>query len=206
MKIFFDLDGTILDVSERYYQVYKSFCIQNNINFTKKDYFWQTKRRKKKIFIPKELIDSYKKYWIRNIETSQFIKLDTLHTYSLKSLDILQKNRSLYLVTLRQNKNLLYNQLSSLGIRKYFKKILVTSPALFETSKNWKIKKKLMNNVSKKNDIIVGDTGTDIRCGKSLNLITIAVTSGISNNKILKSYSPNYLIRSIQSSKFFELV
>ncbi|MCH8276159.1 MAG: hypothetical protein IIA50_01265 [Bacteroidetes bacterium] len=53
MKIYFDLDGPILDVSERYYEVYKNSLPKGSKVLNKKTY-WNLKRAA----VPEEIIFS----------------------------------------------------------------------------------------------------------------------------------------------------
>ncbi len=206
MKIFFDLDGPIIDVSGRYYEVYRKFCALKRLRPMAKERYWRIKRNKEEIFMPKQLKNQYKKFWIKNIESKKNIQFDNLQNQADLILKRLSNKFKLYLITLRQNKKNVLQELSHFKIDKHFKKILVASPLLFKSSKNWQIKQKMIKNIAQSKDVIIGDTRTDIVCGKELNLITIGIASGINNKKILKSFSPDYLVNNARSLLNLEII
>ena len=99
---------------------------------------------------------------------------------------------NLYIVTNRQSKELTIKEIETLGIKKYFKDILVTEQK--------KTKEELIreNIEISKDDILIGDTGEDIKCAKALGVKSVAVSWGILNENVLKEYQPNYLVYSIK--------
>ena len=87
------------------------------------------------------------------------------------------------------------NELSWLGIDKYFKKILTGHSETDGYAK----KIELISTVIAKDEIalIVGDTEADIITGKKLGFKTVAVLSGIRNREILALLNPDFIIRDI---------
>ena len=70
-KVFFDLDGTLVDISEKYYRVYSGFMRNNEILAFPKNKFWQMMRRQenKEVLVKrKSLVDKYQKFFLENIE------------------------------------------------------------------------------------------------------------------------------------------
>jgi phosphoglycolate phosphatase len=90
-----------------------------------------------------------------------------------------------------------YDQITRFGWQSIFNHIFVTE------QKKEKIKlileKKNLN--IQTSDIFIGDTGKDILTGKALGIKTVAVLSGFLNEKSLKKYNPDCIIKNINQLK-----
>jgi phosphoglycolate phosphatase len=205
--IFFDLDGTILDVSERNYQVYKNILKKYNRKFLSKKVYLELKRNRTPIqeILKKtnadDIIKQFKKEWDDLIEKEEYLKLDKISQNRKFFLLKLKKKYSLILVTLRHNQDALYYQLREKKLINIFHKILVISGK--KAKNKWKVKLKLIKSFGKYdgNSIMVGDTESDILTGKKLGIKTVAIWSGMRNKKILKKFKPDYLFKDITKMK-----
>ncbi len=199
MNIFFDLDGTLIDSRLR---LYRLFCNLTNQTLLSFEEYWKLKRNMsdhRKILseyfnYTDDKIDTFQKEWLNLIETEEYLSIDKLFDFTKNVLDNLTvKNFNLYIVTARQSKLMAYKQLLAIGIFDYFKAILVTE--------NKKSKAQLIldtvNNLNE-NDILIGDTGLDIKTAKELNIKSMAVLSGFRNRTILQNYNPDYIENNIQ--------
>ena len=109
MKILFDLDGTILDSSER---LYRLFCeLIPDCTFTKEDY-WNLKRNKinHKMILEKYFseydFNEFNTKWLKLIEDEKYLKSDKLYDFTIPLLKSI--NNDIFLITARQSrKNLL---------------------------------------------------------------------------------------------------
>lgn len=201
MNIFFDLDGTLLDVSNRHYSVYskvtKAF---NGKPLTQKQY-WSMK--KNKTTWPKILLlskinghkeEEYIRLFIKLIEDEDNLKTDKLFRDAIPVLTVLCSYYDCYLISLRRNPERLLKQLEWLNIDKYFKKIL-SGHSEYE---GYDTKIKLLKSLPYKvGDIVVGDTEADVKSGQALGLVSVGVLSGIRSRDILEELSPDYLIDNI---------
>src|SRR3990167_4036539 len=115
MQICFDLDGTIVDVSDRHYDVYsKATAKLSGKPLSKKDY-WQLKRQKADwpTILKKSTVDTYKaseflKRFIDLIEQPSELSKDRLFADTIKVLESISDQHVLYLVSLRRSeKNLI---------------------------------------------------------------------------------------------------
>jgi phosphoglycolate phosphatase-like HAD superfamily hydrolase len=204
MTLFFDLDGPILDVSDKYYRVYSDILREMKFVPLDKKEYWEAKKNK----IPDseilekssashlilEYIDERKK----RIETPDYIKLDKLQKNAELVLNNLSQKNDLILVTLRNSKTALEAELEHLNLNKYIKAVLSSSG---ETSNKWEVKKKLVtdyfqNNLPQ-NCWFIGDTETDILTGKSLDCKTVAVANGIRSKERLMKAEPDFIIDDI---------
>jgi phosphoglycolate phosphatase len=201
--IFFDLDGTLIDTSERHYRVYKDILDFYGIsNLLSKEEFWNQKRRGRKTskLLPeissKEFIKKFMDEWLKRIEDQNYLRYDSLLGGSLGILSILKDKDDLILVTLRNNKENLLWELNNFGLTSYFKEILVDLPVGLKNKVP--LIKDYIERCSKENNlIIVGDTEADISTGKDLGILTIAVTYGIRSKEFLRKLKPNFCLANL---------
>ncbi len=204
--IFLDLDGTILDVSERIYQIYCYILKKHNKKFLERKKYLNLKREKvliKKILKEtnsEDILSDYKKKWNELIEKPYYLKLDKITLSERWALISLKKDYKLVLVTLRNNQKEFFNQLEREKIDKIFDNILI-SPGNLQHFK-WRIKLNLLKKEQfNKNSVIVGDTETDILAGKHLGIKTVAVVDGMRSKKFLEKYHPDVLIKDLSKIK-----
>lgn len=198
--IFFDLDGTLVDSSERSYRVYKTILNNAGCPYLKKDAYVLIKRNRGSI---KVLLNSSRallpektfiENWLTLIEEPHFLSFDTNMPYARQLLQSISKLYTVSLLSARKNRALLKKQLSSLSIAPYIHSILPVPKSLCALEQ----KIAALSRNAHPGDFIVGDTETDIRAGKSANLITIAATHGWRSPHILKKERPDFYIDSLQ--------
>jgi phosphoglycolate phosphatase len=201
MKIFFDLDGTLLDSKQRLYELFQILVPQSIFTF---ETYWDLKQDK---VSHRELLTKYFGYteseiskftseWMDLIESSEWLERDTLFCGVKPFLDKLKEKSELYVVTARQFEDRTINQIENLGLNNIFTDVLVT---LQKNEKSDLIKK--YTSVTAK-DWIVGDTGNDVLTGKELGLSTAAVLSGFLSKKHLLTYSPDIIVDKVELLKF----
>jgi len=208
--IFWDLDGPILDVSEKYYYVYRDILTGFNQRTLTKNEFWNYKRSKKSLFDilsktnSEKLLNKFSELWIKNIETYKYQKLDRLQNGALEILSKISNDNELVMVTLRRNRQRLLEQLDELNLKHYFKSILSSGEDL---KPRWKIKFNLINeyllNSHNHNHMIIGDTETDIVAGNNLGFYTIGLLCGIRNKKLIDSKPDKLLNETLELMDFF---
>ena len=206
--IIFDLDGPILDVSEKYYRVYSDILINNDDSPLSKDEYWSLKRSKtsNKIILNKSNakinINQFFSEWKKNIELSEYIVYDKIQNGAYTILQNLSQQLELVLITLRSSKENLIVELENLKLIEYFSYIYTPE---FEITPRWKMKKDLIDKyLSDKignNCLMVGDTETDVIAGKNAGIITISITNGIRNPDIIINENPTHIFPNIQ--KFY---
>ena len=200
MKIFFDLDGTLIDSRERLHALFQHLVPASDLTF---EAYWNYKRNKidhKKIletkyFYSEQDIVNFQKNWMDKIELSEWLSFDKPFKGITAYLVELKRQHDLYLVTARQFEKNVLTQLVNFGWINIFTKVLVTA------QKTEKID--LINNVLATNssDWFVGDTGKDIETGKSLGMQTAAVLSGFLNREKIMEYNPDLIINSVTDFK-----
>lgn len=188
MKIYFDLDGTLLDASER---LYRLFCdLVPECQFSKEEY-WKFKRNKinHQMILDKYFqeydFEKFNVMWLDLIEAKQYIVLDKLYDFSKSVLS--NSGSDNYLLTARQSKKNLMEELEKVEIRHFFKEIYVTE--------NKVSKLDILNSLDiKPNDIFISDMGQDVKTGHLAMMKTVAVSWGFMSAEKLSEYQPDFLI------------
>jgi phosphoglycolate phosphatase-like HAD superfamily hydrolase len=201
-QIFFDLDGPVLDISSKYYHIYKYIVTEMGGRPMPKVRYWHNKRNKiaesqllKESNLPKELIHEYSEKRKILLETSNYLKLDTVWPDLFEYMQNSPFRGLITLVTLRHNRKALENELNFLGISSWFTSVLSSDEGQNEISRH-SIKTQMIRAHFKSdvNGWFVGDTETDLRAGKDLGLYCVATSFGIRTREILSRESPNQII------------
>ena len=205
MKIFCDLDGTLLDVSVRHYKVYSELAVKYLGKVLEKDEYWNLKRKKvswQRILpmsgISESRLDEFLDEFMVKIEDPNYLRVDKLVPDSVEILEYISVKYDCYLVSLRRNMKNLQAELEWLGIKRYFKDIL----AGHSENDGSDVKTELISKILKgEPGYIIGDTEADILTGQALSLQTVAVLSGIRDEKFLTELIPDYIFAGIQDIK-----
>lgn len=193
--IFLDLDGTLLDTSERHYKLYKDILDLKELSSLKKKDYWKIKRSGNKTretlpkSTPEKIVKEFENEWIENIEKKSYLKYDVLFPEIKNVLSILYNEFDLILVTLRNNTENLHWEISHLNLDRYFKTVIVG-----KGSKKKLIEDYILNHDNDNNYFIIGDTEEDVKAGLELKIPMISVTYGIRSRQFLKQLKPDYCI------------
>lgn len=200
--LYFDLDGTILEVKERLYSLYIDIVSELGGKTLTKGVYWQAKRRQtpEELIARKSNIGNVPRYLSlrqERIELPEYLGYDKLIPQALESLVQLKKNNHIVLVTLRKSKSNLCSQLHNLALEPLFDRLLLRGDA---EEDGWQLKAQMIsseNCFKPHGSVIVGDTETEIRTGKFLNISTVAVLSGMRNRNKLVMHQPDFIIKDI---------
>ena len=205
LNIFFDLDGTLFDSRRRLFILFSELVHQSRLSF---DEYWDFKKQKisherllKEQFnwSPEE-ISNFQKEWMDRIEKKEYLDLDAPFEGLPQFLGDLTGSYKLYVVSHRQFYESANYQLNKWSLGGYFEQLLITKQQIQKTDL---IVKSILS--INKNDLLVGDTGEDIKTAQSLGIISIAVLSGFLNKEVLTTYNPDYIFDNITNIKFREL-
>ena len=205
-SLFLDLDGPILDVSERYFRVHQYILkeLGSRCLAPSKSSYWNMKRDRQPLSailekLSQPLVDqeAFSRLWLAKIEAPEYLILDQVIPGAKEQLLELEHLFTLVLVTLRQNRNAVHKQLRNLGLQALLTKVLCQAPA---QDRSWEVKRDLIaeSGLISNAAWIVGDTEVDIRAGKALGMGTVAVLSGIRNLKNVKAMSPDLIVKDIR--------
>jgi len=201
MNIFLDLDGTLLDISDRYYKIYSDLMKIFDIQPVSKTEYWRAKRSGQEEALLKKTNVPLANYYDKRmhmLELSDYLRLDKKSNGVERVLSQLEAdNHRVFLVTLRRSRLNLFRQLRHLGLLGFFNTILQCRD---EEAKPWRVKASLISqevDFEKKCSVMVGDTETDILAAKHLGISSVAVSCGLRTRMVLLTFKPNYVIRRI---------
>lgn len=194
--IAFDLDGTLVDVSIRDYQIYKDLVNRLGGNPISFDEYWPLRRAKTDIHKILENSGIHEPravaYFLINrktlMEDKEYLRLDRIFPDVIKLLSELSKDYFIYILTIRHNCLNTEAQLQLLGINQY-------NNVIVEGNKEQHMS--FIPNLA----YMIGDTENDILPANNLGITSIAVTTGIRNRKLLQEMSPKYIIDNIAEVK-----
>ena len=191
--IAFDLDGTLIDISDRDYRIYADILTELGYKSINKEQYWPLRREKTDIHSILALSgctsDKDVAYFLENraerMEESGYLSLDTLFDDVMPVFSKLNENYNLVILTRRLNETNTVEQCHRLGLEKYTVLMIVGGD-----------KKEKMRSIQNL-VAFVGDTENDILPANEIGVKSIAVTTGIRSEDKLRTYNPSVIINSI---------
>ena len=199
MKIFLDLDGTILDVSRRYYRIYSEVLKGLGGEPVGMEAYWEMKKERvpedKIAGLKDEAFARYSSERTAKMESAEYLALDTLLDGACDTIRGLSERHELFIVTMRKKRGLLICQLMDLGVYGSFTGVFNAGDSADPLGAKASAMRSF--NAVAGRDIMVGDTELDIRAGKASGLRSCAVLTGIRSERLLRLENPDFVIDSI---------
>lgn len=198
-KIFFDLDGTVLDVSARHYRIYeRTTRAFGGTSLSKREY-WRSKQEKlswpdmlTKSGVTLNKLDDFMAVFIAEIENPEELAQDNLIEGVAETLQKLHsEGYCMYLVSLRRGHEKFLQQLKDLGIARYFAETL--SGHTDENTPDLKASL-IASKLGDGRGVMIGDTEADVLAAKKIGIVSVAVTSGIRSEAFLRELNPDYIL------------
>jgi len=218
-RIFTDFDGPIMDVSERYYQVYL-YCIDKIrkpdqiVTTLSKSEFWELKRSQvpeKEIaklsgFADEPQSIAFAHLRRATVHTDPYFDHDRLIATAIIALEKAQQSGiDLAVMTMRRRREL-EPVLDKYNLRRFFSsdRIFCLDDDYIKTV-DTQDKPKLMKNAQAnlpavQQQWMIGDTEADIIAAQTYDIPVIGVLSGIRNQTQLEKYKPNQILPNLLSS------
>lgn len=202
MTLFFDLDGPILDVSEKYYHLYCDIVREYGGEAIPKDDYWSCKRRRisETVMLQRSGLTGAETDYLAlrkgRIETETYLAHDRVWPEAEAMLADLAESHSLFLVTLRHDSASLKHELDRLKLRQYFQRIF-SAPTDSTAHEHSETKVRLVREAFPETCFsgwFIGDTATDILAGKKLGMNTVAVAFGIRAPAEFEALAPDLLV------------
>ncbi len=199
--LYLDLDGTLLDVSERYYRLHCHLASVLGHRPLARGLFWAGKRRALPLdaLLPDWDEDSRQEYgrrWLVDIESPPYTRFDRVLPGVRASLVPLAREAELVLVTLRRDGQELRRQLVRLGMHHWFSRVLAAG----DRGPGKMTKAQLLQDAEPghaRNAIVVGDSEEDVQTGRALGCPVVAVLTGIRERPFLEALGPDLIIDSV---------
>jgi len=197
-RLFLDFDGTLVDSRQRQHALFIELSGASELDL---DLYWREKRAGKKqadmlneyCALTAPQMAQFKHDWMAQIEAPERLASDTLIAGVAAFLEQAARHFSLHLVTGRQHREHLLEQMRRLGIDGFFSTILNTAQQCSKTMLVSATEGFQKNHA----DVFIGDTGEDILAGKELGAYTVGVASGATDANRLKKYAPDLIVESV---------
>ncbi len=215
MRIITDFDGPIMDISDRYYHVYK-LCLETvkypdqSIFELSKDKFWNLKRAKIKEIeigiisgLDEQQAVKFAKMRQEIVHNLPYLIYDKTVPGAIETLEKMQaKALDLVVMTMRLAKELEF-ALKQENLGRFFPEdkryCLANDYVKIADIKDKPILMgKALEELPKIEETwMIGDTEADIIAAKTHNVKVIAVLSGIRNRTQLEQYEPDYIVNNL---------
>jgi phosphoglycolate phosphatase-like HAD superfamily hydrolase len=196
--ILIDLDGTIVDVRARHYDVYSRTMTEMGREPLGAARYWRGRRSGKST---QDLLVSFSaperarfsRLWVGRVESPQALGLDTLFPGAVAALSELSGRHDLVLVTLRRDRAGLADQLERLGIGHLFARVLASGPGPVARKDNLVG----IGDLSA-GGYVVGDTEADIDLAKKTGRRLVCVANGVRTRLFLTRQGASVVVPSLR--------
>jgi phosphoglycolate phosphatase-like HAD superfamily hydrolase len=218
IRLITDFDGPIMDVSERYYQVYR-LCLEQTktpeqpINELPKAVFWQLKRQR----VPERKIGLLSGLSETQAESFAIMRKATVHSVSylvydqpvlgaVETLEHIEKlGFDLAVMTMRRVKELdaAFNQYDLARFFAPNRRYCLSNDYIktADTKDKPLLMERALNELPPASDTwMVGDTEADIIAAKTHNIKVIGVLSGIREQSQLELYEPDFIVNNLREA------
>jgi phosphoglycolate phosphatase-like HAD superfamily hydrolase len=190
--IYFDFDGTLIDISKKMYEAYADFLQSQSKEFLSYQTFCDLKQSGMSIEgILKQtraetILNVYLKKMPAMLEEDIYLGLDSTFEGIFEILKFLKESGIKVIVySRRKNRKNLECEISNLALKGLITEIITGN-----------IKKELKK--AGPSDILIGDSILDIGLGKSVGLRTVGITTGFYSRSALLASKPDLVIDSLK--------
>ena len=199
MTVYLDLDGTILDTSVRYHRLHAKLLREMGAQPLDPGDYWAAKRMAKSEYqlgiergLPPGLAKEYAERWTTGVEDAELLHLDQPLHGALEAVASLHSYDRLVLVSLRQYRYRLWEQLTWWGLERLMAAVFSADPR--GAAKDVKAELIRMDACFSRQDaVVVGDSEVDMHAGRALEIPTYAVLTGIRCRSLLESCEPTWV-------------
>lgn len=203
MRVYFDLDGTLLNTRDRHVTVHRRAAAAGGGRPLAEGHYWACRRQA----IPERNIallaeppldpDRYLAERRAIMETPQLLEMDQLTEGAGAVLpELAGRGFELVLATMRRTEKPLRDQLDRLGLAPFLSRILIRG----SLPGGWTTKRDLIAaDLDDHPDraVLVGDTEGDILAGRTNHLPVYCLTNGARSISLLALFGPTRLIHSL---------
>lgn len=180
-KCFLDFDGTVVNNQKRLFQFFRENIDPKFRDVLDIQEFWTLKRCAvheldwiNRTFKTDYSLQAWNEKKAAEIENAHYLSFEEIFDFSVETLNRLRSKYYLVLVTRRENKEGLFEELKRFGIRELFDEIIVLNHN--GVTKSEVIRQRFTVNAD---DLFVGDTEDDLISGNELGCSVYFVLSGI---------------------------
>lgn len=207
MTLLFDFDGTLVDVSRKYYATYVSFVRKHDGRVLPFEEYWPAKRAGigesellRRSGLERVAGADLRDHVRATIEEPAQLALDRPFEATVRTLSTLSGNHPCHLVSMRRNHDRLLEQVERLELRRFFASVI--RPSSFPDDPGMpagRAKADTLRGLDvARPALIVGDSGMDILAGQALGIRTCGVTTGVRDAQCLLAYRPDYVLDALE--------
>lgn len=198
--LYFDLDGTLVDVRKRNYAAYADTMRELDLTPLPEQTYWDARRSGASNAdllgdVDMECQRRFKEKWLERVESPSYVRLDTLIPGARATLAQLRESYELVLVTMRQDRASLLEQLDELSLRKFFSAVYSRDGSDEPTSKSNLIR--LFDDGERDDATVIGDSEADVEAARDLGIESVCVCSGVRSRQYLDELEPDELLNTI---------
>lgn len=203
MILWFDFDGTLVDVRAKYLGLYHEFGNEYGARaMLPDDQFWALKRGgvsnaeiAVRSGLAPEVARRFALFFEAGVEQELALRRDTLFPSTLKVLHTLVSEHRCQLISMRRDYGMLRRQLDWLGMRGLFELVheVPRDGAADSTPKAAVIRRHGAHGPA----LIIGDSEMEIRTGLQVGIPCCAVPSCIRTRERLAALKPDYIVESL---------
>ena len=205
MQLFINLDGTLLDVSSRYYSVYSELLKQSGFTPYDPATYWSLKR----ISIDegaivlrntcRGFVDDYLAEYQSLIENPAYLMLDRLQHNVIEQLNSWSEQHTITLITSRNEYQPLLAQLKMFALDGFFNDVQISiNGCSGEASRKARLQGSLQ---SPETAMMICDNETDLLAARALSVPAIAVANGRRTGNLLRRLSPDFIAGNLENIK-----
>ena len=198
--LYFDLDGTLVDVRKRHYAAYADTMRELGLTPLPEQTYWDARRDGASNAdlmgnVDAECHSRFAEKWLARVESPSYVRLDTLIPGARATLAALRESYELVLVTMRQDRASLLEQLDELSLRKFFSAVYSRDGSDEPQSKSKLIR--LFGNSVRDGATVIGDSEADVEAARDLGIESVCVTSGVRSRRYLDGLEPDEVVSTI---------
>ncbi len=197
MNLFFDLDGTIVDVAARHYETYRRVVESAGGSALPSDVVWPAKRNGTRwgVVLERSGVELDEAEFVGRfahiVEQRELLAIDSL--LAPGCIEGLAAQFRVYVVTHRWHRHNLMEQLDQLGLRHHLADV-ISAPAKPGDST---AKARMIADLATAGDVMIGDTESDVLAAHELGIESVAVHSGLRDEHFLTALEPTWSIDDI---------
>jgi phosphoglycolate phosphatase len=199
--LYLDLDGTLVDVRRRHYRAYADTTEELGLVTLPEQEYWEARRNGASNAdligdVDPAVHEAFALKFLERVEAPSYVRLDTLIPGARATLAALRESYELVLVTLRQNRESLLEQLDELALSKFFRAVYSRTSGDEPPSKTRLIR--LSDEMVEDDAKVVGDSEADIETARELGIDSICVSNGVRSRRYLDELHPDELVQDIR--------
>jgi len=195
-----DLDGTLIDSTERHYILFKKIMSNYQLNderIRKLDFLeykrdgYSTKSFCKKVLnLSDKIAEEISKEWILHIEDKEYIDLDKLYPDAIPFLKELSESiNTITYLSARSNRDLAFNELKELDLLLYASEVYIVSP-----NNSIREKREVVKSLMQSDSVcMLGDTEVENSIAEEFGLISFILNRGFRSKKFWDQKNINSL-------------